>query len=182
MTAHKPTESRHCTGCGVPGVLPSPRLAHARKSGALAKMTRQVFSGRRETAALISLALYLVAVLLAACLFVILPGTVQAQTAEPPSFPNVPASNPAHDAIVYLAGAKVISGFANGTLGPDQVLKRGQATMILVIWQGVPLAAASIGSSHFTDVDSTYQPYVDAAAAKGIFDYLGWSTTVYPAE
>ena len=100
-------------------------------------------------------------------LFVLLPGTAQAQTAEPPSFPDVAASNPAHDAIVYLAGAKVISGFANGTFGPDQVLKRGQATKILVSWQEVPLATTSTGSSHFNDVDSSYQPYVDAAAAKG---------------
>ena len=94
-------------------------------------------------------------------------GVASAQPAGPPSFPDVLATNTAHDAITYLAGAGVISGFDDGTFGPDQVLKRGQATKILVIWQGISLAPAGTSTSHFSDVDSVYKQYVEAAANKG---------------
>ena len=85
----------------------------------------------------------------------------------PPTFSDVPASNTAHDAIVYLAGSGVISGFADGTFGPDQVLKRGQATKIVVMWQAIPLPVDPAAPSHFTDVDAVYKPYVEAAAGQG---------------
>ena len=112
-------------------------------------------------------AAFLLCVMLVAMGVLLLPiGAAQAQPVAPPSFSDVPVSNPAHDAIVYLAGAGVISGFNDGTFGPDQVLKRGQATKILVNWQGVSPASVT-GTPSFIDVDAVYRPYVEAAVAKG---------------
>ena len=80
------------------------------------------------------------------------------------SFPDVGESSPSHDAIEYLAGGGIISGFKDGTFGPGQTLKRGQATKILVLWSGVPLAS---NGPYFTDLDVVYRSYVQTAAAKG---------------
>lgn len=80
------------------------------------------------------------------------------------SFPDVSESIPAHDAIEYLTGAGVISGFKDGTFAPGDTLKRGQATKVLVLWKGVPLVA---GGSSFTDVDAVYGAYVQTASDQG---------------
>ncbi len=85
----------------------------------------------------------------------------QAQTS---SFADVSEANPAHNAIQYLADNSIISGLDNGTFDPNGTLNRGQAIKILVGWRGEKLSASS---SHFTDVDPTYQPYVETALAKG---------------
>ncbi len=85
----------------------------------------------------------------------------QAQTS---SFADVSEANPAHNAIQYLADNSIITGLDNGTFDPNGVLGRGQAVKILVGWRDEPLSASS---SHFTDVDPTYQPYVETALAKG---------------
>jgi N-acetylmuramoyl-L-alanine amidase len=79
-------------------------------------------------------------------------------------FGDVPTSHPAHDAIEYLAAAKVISGFEPGVFGPSRQLTRAQGAKILVGQRQVPPAGAK---SRFMDVDSLYAPYVDAAASKG---------------
>ena len=44
---------------------------------------------------------------------------------------------PAYDAIGFLSGAGIISGYQDGNFGPTDTLKRGQATKMLVLWQGV---------------------------------------------
>ena len=90
-----------------------------------------------------------------------------AASAHPSSFADVEESSSAHDAIEYLAGAKIISGFDDGTFGPGQTLKRGQAAKILVLWQG---ATPDTGGPTFPDVDAVYRSYVRTAAA------LGWVT------
>jgi N-acetylmuramoyl-L-alanine amidase len=91
------------------------------------------------------------------------PGAPGAQ-AHSASFPDVSEVIPAHDAIEYMTGARIISGFKDGTFGPEKTLTRGQATKVLVLWRELPLV--SNGPS-FTDLDAIYHDYVVTAAAKG---------------
>jgi len=86
------------------------------------------------------------------------------------SFSDVAESLPAHDAIEYLVGAGVISGFKDGSFGPGELLKRGQATKVLVLWKGIPVAET--GPS-FTDLDDAYRAYVQTAAATGWISGFG---------
>jgi N-acetylmuramoyl-L-alanine amidase len=104
------------------------------------------------------------AALLALLLFLFGPGLADPAWAHPSSFGDVPTSHPAHDAIEYLAAAKVISGFEPGVFGPGRSLTRAQGAKILVGQRGIPPAGSRSG---FMDVDSIYAPFVDAAAAKG---------------
>jgi N-acetylmuramoyl-L-alanine amidase len=97
-------------------------------------------------------------------LFVWLLVTPAAAEAQSSLFPDVAESIPAHDAIEYLAGAGIVSGFDDATFGPGQTLKRGQATKILVLWRGVPPAP---DGPAFTDLDPVYRSYVQPAAAQG---------------
>ncbi len=106
-------------------------------------------------------ALFAVVLLATALLFV--PGAAGAQ-AHPSSFPDVSTGIPAHDAIEYMTGAQIISGFKDGTFGPEQTLTRGQATKVLVLWQELPLAS---NGPVFADLDAVYHDYVETAAAKG---------------
>ena len=79
------------------------------------------------------------------------------------SFPDVGTSHVAYDAVEYLAGAGIVSGFQDGTFGPNKTLTRGQATKILVLWQGIVLSS---GGPYFSDLDSVYGQYIQAAAAQ----------------
>ena len=65
----------------------------------------------------------------------------------------------------YLTGAKVVSGYPDGTFHPGAALSRGQAAKMLVRQRG--LAADCRLSRRFSDVDATYRPYVETAADKG---------------
>jgi N-acetylmuramoyl-L-alanine amidase len=80
------------------------------------------------------------------------------------SFPDVSESSSAHDAIEYLTGAGVVSGFKGGMFAPGDTLKRGQATKVLVLWKRVALVA---NGSSFTDLDDVYRSYVQTASAQG---------------
>ncbi len=80
------------------------------------------------------------------------------------TFPDVGKSHVAYDAVEYLAGAGIISGFKDGSFGPEKMLTRGQATKILVLWRGIPLKS---GGPYFSDLDVIYGKYVQAAAAQG---------------
>ena len=114
--------------------------------------------GRAGRAGLLSAALLLIAV---ALVLIPVPG---AASAHPSTFPDVAESIPAHDAIEYLAGGGIISGFDDGTFGPTQTLKRGQAAKILVLWRGV--TPVTNGPS-FPDLDAVYRSYVETAADQG---------------
>jgi N-acetylmuramoyl-L-alanine amidase len=71
---------------------------------------------------------------------------------------------PAYDAIGFLSEADIISGYEDGSFGPADTLKRGQATKMLVLWQGVtPIADAS----SFPDLDDVYRPYIETACDEG---------------
>ncbi len=103
--------------------------------------------------------------LLVAVLFVALsvfaPAPAQAQTS---GFPDVSRSLPSYDAIGFLSGAGIISGYQNGNFGPGDTLKRGQATKMLVLWKNVPLVTDRIS---FPDLDDIYRSYVETACAQG---------------
>lgn len=103
----------------------------------------------------------LLGLLLALLVWVVAAGPAQA---HPSTFGDVPASHPAHDAVEYLAAAKVVSGFEPGVFGPERNLTRGQAAKILV---GQREVAPVPGPSRFEDVDATYASYVEAAASRG---------------
>jgi len=92
---------------------------------------------------------------------VLLPSPLGAEAA---GFPDVSSSMPSYDAIQFLTGADVISGFPDGTFKPADTLKRGQATKVLVLWKG--LTPSNSGPT-FTDLDSIYSAYVRTAATQG---------------
>ena len=60
-----------------------------------------------------------------------------APAARAGQFSDVPESGPTSDAVGYLVGAGVISGYPDGTFRPDMPLNRGQATKILVLQHGL---------------------------------------------
>jgi hypothetical protein len=84
--------------------------------------------------------------------------------AETPAFPDVGASSPAFEAISFLSSANIISGYQDGTFGPGDTLKRGQATKMLVLWQELPMVS---GEPSFPDLDDVYRDYVQTATAQG---------------
>lgn len=106
-------------------------------------------------------AVVLAAVMLFLAVAVLAPSPAAAQ---PAGFPDVGKSLPSYDAIGFLSGAGIISGYMNGTFGPGDTLKRGQATKMLVLWKGVPLAT---GGPSFPDLDATYRSYIETACAQG---------------
>ncbi len=118
----------------------------------------RVVAGRPALAAALLMALLLLATLL-----LLAPAPAPASAAAS-AFPDVGKGHVAYDAIEYMAGAGIISGFKDGTFGPEKTLTRGQATKILVLWRGVPLNS---GGPYFSDLDSVYGKYVQAAAAQG---------------
>lgn len=111
-------------------------------------------------------------------LFVLLSlGLPAAARAHESSYPDVPTSHPAHDAIEYLTGAQVVSGFTSGLFAPDEGVTRAQAAKIIVGQRGVP---ATSTTTRFWDVDSTYTRFVEAAAVQGwILGYPGGAFRPY---
>jgi hypothetical protein len=98
-------------------------------------------------------------------------------TAHASSYPDVATSHPAHDAVEYLTGAGVVSGFTSGLFGPDWGVTRAQAAKIIAGQKGL---ASSGTTSRFSDVDAIYAPFVEAAAAEGwILGYPGGTFRPY---
>ncbi len=90
-------------------------------------------------------------------------GTAQA---HPSTFSDVGTSGEGHEAIEYLSAADVVGGYDDGSFRPAVSVSRGQAAKVLVRQAG--LAVSSTITTHaFTDIESVYGPYVEAAAAKG---------------
>ena len=103
------------------------------------------------------------ALLTIATLFIAGALAVPAQ-AHPSSFADVSEANPAHNAIEYLMANSILSGLDGANFGPNAPVDRAKAVKTLVTWRGGTL---STSSSHFTDVTSADQPYVETALAKG---------------
>lgn len=80
------------------------------------------------------------------------------------SFSDVGTSSVEYEAVQYLVGAKVLSGYSDGTFRPGQPVTRAQAAKIVVAQQGLAPAKTAC---RFPDVDATFAGYVETAAAKG---------------
>lgn len=104
-------------------------------------------------------------VVVAAILFTVVLGSAVPAWAHESSFADVSPTEPAHAAVEFLAGAKVVSGYPDGTFHPGGALSRGQAAKMLVRQRG--LVAEGDSSRRFSDVDAAYSPYVETAADKG---------------
>ncbi len=101
----------------------------------------------------------LMAALLFACI------AAEAAPAHPSTFPDVPESHPAHDAIELLAARGIVGGTASGLFLPDDALTRGQAAKMLVNWR-VPQAPGT-PETIFPDVEGTFAPFVTSVSAVG---------------
>src|SRR5660397_277845 len=75
--------------------------------------------------------------LAAAVLFVVTGWAAAPVQAHPSSFSDVPDSGSVHQAVEYMAAAGMLSGYPDGTFGPNKQLNRGQAAKILVSQQGI---------------------------------------------
>ena len=84
-------------------------------------------------------------------------------------FPDVPASNPYHNAIVDLAGKGIVGGYTNGAFGPADKVVRQQFAKMLVLAGGYPVSESDV--CPFADVvvsgPGSFYPdnYVAVAAA-----------------
>jgi len=100
----------------------------------------------------------------AALVVVLLLFSASPASAQTKGFPDVGKSLPSYDAIQFLSGAGIISGYKNGDFGPGDTLKRAQATKMLVLWKEVfPVTTGNT----FPDVDETYRCYIETAVAEG---------------
>ncbi|MBN1630873.1 MAG: N-acetylmuramoyl-L-alanine amidase [Thermoleophilia bacterium] len=118
------------------------------------------FGSRATATRAVATALFAIALL---ALVFLTPGSARAQT-QAPAFPDVDATMPAYEAIGYLSAAGIISGYVDGSFGPGDTLKRGQATKMLVLWQNVPVVT---GQCSFPDVDAVYRNYIETAFSQG---------------
>ncbi|MBN1628558.1 MAG: S-layer homology domain-containing protein, partial [Thermoleophilia bacterium] len=92
--------------------------------------------------------------------------------ADTASFPDVPATDPHHAAIVDLASRGIVEGYTNGDFGPSDDVKRQQFAKMIVLAGGYPVSEADV--CPFLDVSvsgpaSLYPDnYVAVCAAAGI--------------
>ena len=101
---------------------------------------------------------------LVATVLLVVPGASPAQ-AHPSTFPDLTETNPAHDAIEFLATRQIVAGTAGGAFEPNALLTRGQAVKMLVVWRGEE--TTPVVATRFPDVDATYAQYVQTALARG---------------
>lgn len=93
------------------------------------------------------------------------PPTIAAAQTPPPSFPDVPQTHSAFNAVEYLKGSGILQGYADGTFRPDAPVNRAEALKIIVqsgMEEGTTLPAAT---GIFTDVapDAWFAPFVEYA-------------------
>src|SRR5680860_955220 len=87
--------------------------------------------------------------LAAAVLFVVTGWAAAPVQAHPSSFSDVPDSGSVHQAVEYMAAAGMLSGYPDGTFGPNKQLNRGQAAKILSLsrassrWTPLPTSSAT---------------------------------------
>src|SRR5680860_699260 len=85
--------------------------------------------------------------LAAAVLFVVTGWAAAPVQAHPSSFSDVPDSGSVHQAVEYMAAAGMLSGYPDGTFGPNKQLNRGQAA----------------------EISGSARPYVALAVERGLF-------------
>ncbi|NLE73975.1 MAG: S-layer homology domain-containing protein [Actinobacteria bacterium] len=57
-----------------------------------------------------------------------------------PDFPDVPTHHPYHQAVYDLADRGIISGYSDGTFGPEQSVFRQQFAKMIVKTLGLPVS------------------------------------------
>ncbi len=88
------------------------------------------------------------------------------------SFSDVPASHPAHDAIVYLRDKGLLKGYADGTFKPNQEVDRAAALKMILAGRVSEADVVGLQNPGFDDIpaDAWYAGYVSKALALGIID------------
>lgn len=83
-------------------------------------------------------------------------------------FSDVPPDHWAYPFITTLARRGVVSGYGDGTYGPEDVVTRGQLSKLVVLTAGLPLATD--GGPHFSDVPvgDPFYPYIETLLHHGI--------------
>lgn len=87
-------------------------------------------------------------------------------------FPDVPVLHPYHDAIIGVAVLGYVTGYADGTFGPDDAVVRQQFAKVMALQRRLPVDESMV--SPFTDLGADDQgslyphEYVAAVAAAGI--------------
>jgi len=96
--------------------------------------------------------------------------TVVAYFAARPSFPDVPGSDPAYEAISQLAARGIIHGYQDGTFGPgDPTLRAQMAALIARAIPSVPQSGPGIGPLTWA-VEAHGNPFTD----QGVVDADLW--------
>ncbi len=86
------------------------------------------------------------------------------------SFPDVPKSNFAYDAIEYLSQRKILAGYNDGTFQPDRKVSRAEALkFITASFVTNPTDTSKSRSIGYTDVPDSawYIPYLEWTLGKG---------------
>ncbi|MBM3230937.1 S-layer homology domain-containing protein [Candidatus Peregrinibacteria bacterium] len=90
------------------------------------------------------------------------------------SFTDVPKDHFAYEAIEYLKALSTISGYADGTFRPNQIVNRAEALKIIIapLVKPADIVSAGKAKSVFADVadDSWFKPFVEIARASKIID------------
>ncbi len=88
------------------------------------------------------------------------------------SFSDVPSTHPNADAIVYVQTQGIVSGYPDGTYGPDAKINRAEFTKIVI---GLPLTDDALRLCDYstlafndTDKNAWYAPYLCFAAEQKI--------------
>lgn len=84
------------------------------------------------------------------------------------AFSDIDASNKYYNAINFLSGNNIISGYSDGTFKPFNTISRAEFAKIIIRAANLPLNINT--PAKFSDIDKNawYAPYVNQAAATGI--------------
>jgi photosystem II stability/assembly factor-like uncharacterized protein len=95
------------------------------------------------------------------------PGTPTAQATAGQTFSDVLATDYFYVPANWLASHNIVSGYADGTFRPYNLVTRGQLAKIVVLGEG--WALDTTGGSHFSDVPAThaFSSYVETALRHG---------------
>ena len=87
-------------------------------------------------------------------------------------FPDVPNDADYLEAVMYLAGAGIITGDGNGNFNPDAAITRAEVSAIVCRLMGEGDAASYISRQLYQDVDSTNWAagYIAKATELGVFN------------
>jgi hypothetical protein len=96
-------------------------------------------------------------------------------------FPDVPASNVHHDRIGCAAGLGLVTGFPDGTFGPERRITRAQLASILARALRESGVQLPVGEAVFVDVtDGPHAANINALAAAGVIN--GRTPTTFEPE